>query len=120
MDAKNNPTTVDEYIAQFPEDIQQILFQIRAVIKDAAPGAVEKISYQMPGYSLKRGLVWFAAYKNHIGFYPTATGIAAFKDDLAGYKFSKGAVQFQLDAPIPFDLITKIVKFKVAENQGKK
>jgi uncharacterized protein YdhG (YjbR/CyaY superfamily) len=120
MEPRNKPTNVDEYIALFPEDIQKILFQIRAVIKEAAPGAVEKISYQMPGYSLKGGLVWFAAYKNHIGFYPTGTGIAAFKEELAGYKFSKGAVQFPLDAPIPFELITKIVKFKVTENQAKK
>jgi uncharacterized protein YdhG (YjbR/CyaY superfamily) len=113
------PATVDEYIAQFPADVQAVLNQVRAVIRDAAPGAVERISYQMPGYYLKGMLVWFAAHKRHIGFYPTASGIAAFQEELAAYKGAKGSVQFPLDQPMPVDLIRRIVQFKVAENLKK-
>jgi uncharacterized protein YdhG (YjbR/CyaY superfamily) len=115
----SKPTTIDEYIDQFPEDVQQILARVREVIKESAPGAVEKISYQMPGFYLKGMLVWFAGYKNHIGFYPTGEGIEAFKEELSPYKFSKGAVQFPLNRPIPYDLIRKMVKFRIAENQEK-
>jgi uncharacterized protein YdhG (YjbR/CyaY superfamily) len=117
---KNHPTTIDEYIAQFPEDVQQILTRIRTVIKESAPGAVEKISYQMPGFYLNGMVVWFGGHEHHIGFYPTGSGIEAFKDELASYKFSKGAVQFPLDQPVPYDLIRKIVKYRVGENIKKK
>lgn len=113
------PTTIDEYIAQFPEDIQQILTQIRAVIKEAAPQATEKISYQMPTFYLKGNLVHFAAFKHHIGFYPAPTGIEEFKEELSAYKGAKGSVQFPLDKPIPFALISRIVKYRVAENLTK-
>ena len=116
---KNPPTTIDEYIARCPEDIRPMLNRMRAVIKEAAPEATETISYQMPGFRLNGSLVWFGAHTNHIGFYPTGSGIAAFKKELAGYKVSKGAVQFPLDRPIPYDLIRKIVKFRVAENKKK-
>jgi len=116
---KGHPTTVDEYIAQFPEDVQQILKKVRVVIRESAPGAVEKISYQMPYYSLNGRLVYFAAHKHHIGLYPMGSGIAAFKDELSAYKGAKGSVQFPLDKPIPYELISKIVKFRVAENLKK-
>src|SRR5512138_543909 len=98
MEAKEGrPTTIDEYISQFPEDVQHILAKIRAVIKESAPEAVEKISYQMPAFSLRGILVWFAAHKHHIGFYPTASGIEAFKEELSAYRWAKGSVQFPLD-----------------------
>jgi len=116
---KDHPTTIDEYIAQFPEEVQQILVEIRALIKEITPEAVEKFSYQMPGFYLNGMLVWFAGHKNHIGFYPTRVGIQAFKDELSPYKFSKGAVQLPLNQPIPYDLIRKMVKFRIAENQRK-
>jgi uncharacterized protein YdhG (YjbR/CyaY superfamily) len=112
--------TIDEYITQFPVDVQLILQRLRGVIKETAPSAVEKISYQMPGFYLKGMLVWFAGHKNHIGFYPTAEGIEAFKTELTPYKFSKGAVQFPIDQPIPYDLIRKIVLHRVEKNLNKK
>lgn len=108
--------TVDEYIAQFPADIQKILESLRKVIKETAPAAKEKISYQMPTFYLHGNLVHFAAYKNHIGFYPTSSGIAAFQQEISNYKNSKGAVQLPLDKPLPYELISKIVEFRVAEN----
>ena len=114
------PSTIDEYIAQFPDDIQQKLQEIRAVIHAAAPEATEKISYQMPTFYLRGNLVHFAAFKKHIGFYPVPSGIAAFEEELAPYKRSKGAVQFPLDEPIPTELIGRIVQFRVAENLQKK
>lgn len=112
-------TSIDEYIASFPGDTQKILRKVRAVIKAAAPGAQEKISYQMPTFTLNGNLVHFAAFKNHIGFYPVPTGIEKFKKELAVYETGKGSVKFPLDRPIPFDLITKIVKFRVKENMAK-
>ena len=121
MEAKQAaPSSIDEYIAQFPAEIQQKLQEIRAVIHAAAPEATEKISYQMPTFYLRGNLVHFAAFKNHIGFYPVPSGIAAFEEELAPYKRSKGAVQFPLDQPIPFELIGRIVQFRVAENMSKK
>jgi uncharacterized protein YdhG (YjbR/CyaY superfamily) len=108
--------SIDEYIATFPEATQKILKKIRATIQAAAPDAEEKISYQMPTFALKGNLVHFAAYKNHIGFYPTPTGIEKFKKELSVYEGAKGPVQFPLDKPIPYDLISKIVKFRVKEN----
>lgn len=113
------PTNVDAYIASFPEETQTLLEQLRATIKKAAPGADELISYQMPAYKYNGMLVYFAGYKNHIGFYPTASGIANFTKDLSDFKNSKGAVQFPLDKPLPLQLVTKIVKFRVKENLEK-
>ncbi|MDX2174202.1 MAG: DUF1801 domain-containing protein [Bacteroidota bacterium] len=110
------PITVDDYISSFPEDVQQILQKIRTTIKEAAPDAEELISYQMPAYKYNGMLVYFAAYKQHIGFYPTASGIAKFKTELSKYKGAKGSVQFTLGKPIPFALIAKIVKYRVLEN----
>lgn len=112
--------TIDEYIRTFPSDIQNILEKMRQIIHEAAPEAVETISYQMPAFKLNGILVYFAAHKNHIGFYPTSSGIEAFEAELAPYKFSKGAVQFPLDERIPFGLIKKIVAFRVKENSKKK
>jgi uncharacterized protein YdhG (YjbR/CyaY superfamily) len=110
---------IDQYIALFPKEIQSLLQQMRATIKAAAPEAVEKISYQMPTFFLNGNLVHFAAFKSHIGFYPVPTGIEKFKKELSIYKTTKGAVQFPLDKPLPLALITKIVKFRVAENLRK-
>jgi len=115
--AKAHPATIDEYIAQFPEDVQRILQQVRAVIKESAPEAVEMISYQMPAFFQAGILVWFAGYRRHIGFYPKGSGIEAFKERLTAYKSAKGSVQFPLDKPMPFDLIREIVKFRIADNQ---
>jgi len=112
--------SINEYIKTFPPDIQNILKKIRQTIREAAPEAEEVISYQMPAFKLNGILVYFAAHKNHIGFYPTASGITAFEDELSSYQSSKGAVQFPLDKPVPFDLIKRIVEFKVKENLGKR
>ncbi len=112
-------TSIDEYIAAFPAKIQTVLQELRATIKVAAPDATEKISYQMPTFALKGNLVHFAAHKNHIGFYPTPSGIEAFREQLAPYESSKGAVQFPIDQPLPLGLISEIVKFRVAENLRK-
>ncbi|MCT4794907.1 iron chaperone [Exiguobacterium alkaliphilum] len=111
-------TTVDEYILQFPVEVQAILQTLRKSVKDISPEAEEKMSYQMPTYYLKGNLVHFAAYKNHIGFYPTPAGIDAFKDELSDYKSAKGSVQFPIDKPIPFELIKRIVEFRVSEMNG--
>ena len=111
--------TIDEYIATFPMDVQRKLDEMRATIKETAPEATEKISYQMPTFYLNGNLVYFAAFKNHIGFYPIPTGIEKFKKELSVYKTTKGAVQFPLDQPLPLDLVRKIVKFRVAENLRK-
>jgi len=113
------PTNVNEYIVSFPKATQTLLKQIRATIKKAAPDAEEIISYQMPAYKYNGPLVYFAGYKNHIGFYPTPQGITAFKKELSVYKGSKGAVQFPLDEKLPLDLITKIVKYRVKQNSEK-
>jgi uncharacterized protein YdhG (YjbR/CyaY superfamily) len=112
--------TVDEYISTFPADIQKILEKIRGIIKKQAPEAVESISYGMPGYKTnKRQLVYFAAYKNHIGFYATPTGHAKFAEELSTYQQGRGSVQFPLNKPIPYNLITRIVEFRVKENLHK-
>ena len=109
--------SIDEYIKAFPEDVQPILKGLRAAIKAAAPGAGETISYGIPTFTLNGNLVHFAAYKNHIGFYPTSSGIRAFKKELSPYKTSTGTVQFAIDKPLPLALISKIVRFRVAENK---
>jgi uncharacterized protein YdhG (YjbR/CyaY superfamily) len=111
--------SIDEYIALFPKDIQKKLEELRATIKAAAPDAKEKISYQMPTFDLYGNLVHFAAHKNHIGFYPTPSGIDAFKNELSVYEGAKGSVQFPLNKPLPLKLIRKIVKFRVSENVEK-
>ena len=116
----NKPANIDAYITGFPEDIQEKLQQLRVAIQKAAPGATEVISYAMPAFKMNSVLVYFAAYKNHIGFYPTASGIAAFTGELAGYKHSKGAIQFPVDQPLPLALITRIVAFRVAMDKVKK
>ena len=114
------PENTDAYIASFPETTHQLLEQMRATIKKAAPEAKEVISYAMPAFKMNRVLVYFAGYEHHIGFYPTASGIAHFEKEISVYKWSKGAVQFPLDKPLPLALITKIVKFRVAEDKLKK
>lgn len=108
--------TIDEYIATFPKDVQVILEQFRQAVKEAAPDAEETISYKMPAFKQKGILVWFAAFKNHIGFFPKVSAIEAFKDELSSYELSKGTIRFTLDKPIPFDLVKRIVKFRVKEN----
>lgn len=110
------PKTIDEYIAGFPPGVQKILQQIRRTIRKAAPDAEETIKYRMPTFTLKGNLVYFAAFESHIGFYPIPTGIAAFKKELSVYKQGKGSVQFPLDKPLPLNLITRIVRFRVKEN----
>ena len=110
------PRNFDEYLAAFPEEVQQILKQVRVNIKEAAPQAEEIISYGMPAYRLNGILVWFAAHSKHIGFYPGVSGIEAFKKELSIYKSAKGSVQFPFDKPMPLELITGIVKFRVNEN----
>jgi uncharacterized protein YdhG (YjbR/CyaY superfamily) len=113
------PMTIDEYIAGFPPEIQEILERIRATIKAAAPGAQEAISYQMPTFKLKGNLVHFAAFKAHIGFYPTPTGTEKFREELSVYQGGKGSIRFPLNKPIPYDLISRIVAFRVTENLEK-
>ena len=110
------PTTIDEYIAGFPSDVQAILEKIRLTIRQAAPDAKETIKYQMPTFTLNGNLVYFAAFKNHIGFYPPVTGLAKFRKALSVYEGPKGSLIFPFNEPIPFDLISQIVKFRVKEN----
>lgn len=112
-------TNMDEYISRFDENIQRLLEDIRKCIREAAPEAEEKISYQMPTFAYYGNLVHFAAYSGHIGFYPAPSGIEAFKDRLSQYKWAKGSVQFPIDKPMPFELISDIVRFRVQENAEK-
>ena len=112
-------TTIDEYIAAFPKNIQTLLEQMRATIWKAAPEAKEAISYGIPTFKLNGNLVHFAAFKNHIGFYPTPSGIEEFEKELSVYKQGKGSVQFPLDKPLPLALITRIVKYRTKKNTGK-
>ncbi len=112
--------TIDEYIGTFSKEVQEKLEKIRQIISKSAPKAEETISYQIPTFKLNGNLVHFAGYKKHIGFYPEPSGIEAFKDELAAYEVSKGSVKFQLNKPIPFDLIEKIVEFRVKENLVKR
>lgn len=110
------PSNIDEYIAGFPKEVQTVLEQVRATIRKAAPDAEEAISYGIPTFKLKKtNMVHFAGFKNHIGFYPTPTGSEAFKDVLSAYKTGKGSVQFPLDQPMPLDLITRIVQFRIGQ-----
>jgi uncharacterized protein YdhG (YjbR/CyaY superfamily) len=111
--------TVDEYFSTFPESTVNILEQVRKTIKKAAPEAKEVISYNMPAFKMNGVLVYYAAYKGHIGFYPTSTPIEVFKNELTPYKYSKGAIQFPINQPMPFDLIGRIVKFRVQADMEK-
>jgi len=116
---KEVPTTIDDYIAGFPPAVQEILEKMRSTIREAAPDAEEIIKYRMPTFTLNGNLVHFAAFKRHIGFYPVPTGIEKFKKELSVYEMGKGSVQFPLDEPVPFDLISRIVRFRVEENLKK-
>ena len=116
---RTTPKDIDEYIAGFPEQIQALLQKVRQTVHEAAPEAQEAIKYQMPTFTLKGNLVHFAAFKQHIGFYPAPSGIETFQKELATYASSKGAIRFPLDQPIPYDLISKIVKYRVEENSRK-
>lgn len=113
--AQRTPRSIDEYIAGFPPEVQDVLEQIRLAIKEVAPDAEEAISYGIPTFVLNGNLVHFAAFKNHIGFYPTPSGIARFEDRLASYERAKGSVRFPLDKPVPLGLIKKIVDFRAQE-----
>ena len=113
------PKDIDEYIAGFPTEVQQVLQQVRATIRKAAPEAEEAIKYQIPTFTLNGNLVHFAAFTHHVGFYPTPDGIESFKDELSAYERAKGSVQFPLDRPMPLDLISRIVKHRVRQNDEK-
>ncbi|NII85971.1 DUF1801 domain-containing protein [Pedobacter riviphilus] len=113
------PENIDQYIANFPIETQKLLQQIRETIHKAVPKANEVISYGMPAFKQNSVLVYFAGYAKHIGFYPTGSGIEAFKEEFTQYKWSKGAVQFPLNKPLPLDLITRITKFKAERDSEK-
>ena len=110
---------VDKFIAAYPEEVQAVLNKVRATIREAAPGAEETINYGIPTFTLNGNLVHFSAFKTHIGFYPTPSGVEKFKKELSKYEGAKGSVKFPLDQPIPYELIEKIVRFRVKENLAK-
>lgn len=112
------PADIDEYIEDFPANVRKILQKIRKTIQKAAPDATEVISYQMPAFKLNRVFIYFAGYKKHVSVYPAPRGVAAFKKELAEYEGGKGTVQFPLDHPVPYDLITRIVKYRVEEDSA--
>ena len=114
--AKTKFKTVDEYLSAFPKPAKTLLQEMRAAIRKSAPGAEEVISYNIPAFKQQRILVWYAAHKEHIGFYPGSAGIEAFKKQVSAYKWAKGSVQFPIDQPLPLDLVSKMVKFRVKEN----
>lgn len=117
---QNSPASVDAYIANFPADVQTVLHNLRALIRQEAPEAEELISYNLPTYKLNGPLVYFGAFQNHIGFYATPTGHEAFQEELSKYKSGKGSVRFPLNEPLPTDLIRRIVKFRIQENLEKR
>ncbi len=117
ISGKTTPETIDKYISEFPGETQEKLEELRTTIRNAAPEAEETISYQMPAFRLEGNLVYFAAFKNHIGFYPTSSGIKKFSRELSVYKGGKGSVQFPLNKPLPLSLVTRIVRFRVEENR---
>lgn len=117
--SRTTPKDIDEYIRLFPDDIQALLQSLRQTIREAAPDAKETISYQMPAFKQNGILVYFAAFKKHIGFYPTSSGIEAFREELSAYEGSKGTVRFPIDKPLPLDLVRDIVKFRVQETLEK-
>lgn len=119
MASRSTARTVDEYIAELPPETRKVLEEMRALIKASAPGATEKISYAIPTFHLNGNLVHFAAFEKHVGFYPTPSGIEAFKEELKPYKTAKGSVQFPLGQPLPSDLIRRMVEFRVRENTDK-
>jgi len=120
MNSTAKPATIDEYIAGFPEEIRSVLQQVRETIQQAAPEAAETISYGMPAYKFQgKPLVYFAAFKNHLGFYATPAGHEAFAEELSRYKQGKGSVQFPLNQPMPLELITRMVKFRIMKNLEK-
>ena len=112
--------TMDEYISTFPEEVQHILNELRQTIREAAPEAEETINYQIPTFALHGNLVHFAAFEKHIGFYPTPSGMEAFKKELSSYKSAKGSVQFPIDQPLPLPLLRRIVEYRVKENVERK
>lgn len=112
-------SNIDDYIASFPPETREILDRLRETIRKHAPGATQTINYGIPTFTLKGNLVHFAAFKNHIGFYPTPSGVEAFRKDLSDYEAAKGSIKFPIDKPLPFDLIGRIVKFRVEENKAK-
>ena len=114
---RDAPGSIDEYIRDFPEEVQAILQEVRATIRTAVPDAQETISYRMPAFTRKGILLYFAAYKHHVGLYPTANGIEAFRDELSGYKSSKGAVQFPMGKSMPLELIARIARHRADENE---
>lgn len=117
LSSQNKFNIVDEYISRFPRDVRKILKKLRQIIKESVPDAEETINYGIPTFKLNnKNLVHFAAFKNHIGFYPTPSAIVAFKKELSQYKQAKGSVQFSIDKPIPFDIVKRIVAFRVKEN----
>lgn len=116
---RTEPRTIDEYIAQFPDDVQAILLSIRATIREAAPDAKEALRYGLPTFVWHGNLVHFGAFREHIGFYPDPSGIDAFRAELAPYRTSKGAIQFPLGMPVPYDLIRRITEYRVQENLAK-
>lgn len=120
MAAKKTVKTVDAYISSYPNDVQLLLQRMRATIAKAAPKAKEGISYGIPSFRLHRILVWFAAFKNHIGFYPGVSGIATFKKELSVYKHAKGSVQFPFDKPLPLALVGRIVRFRAKEDEARR
>ena len=117
--AKTTPNPIDLYITEFPDNVQQQLQKLRKIILETVPNAEEIISYKMPAYKYYECLVYFAGYKNHIGFYPTGSGIAAFEDELGNYKYSKGAIQFEIDKELPRDLIVRMVEYRLAASIAK-
>lgn len=117
--SRKTPKDIDDYMGRFPQEVQQLLRKMRQTIQKAAPEAKETISYGIPAFKLNGMLVWFAAHKGHIGLYPGASGIAAFKKELSAFKSAKGSVQFPFDAPVPLALVSRIVKFRVQEDMGK-
>ncbi len=116
---KKIPKNIDDYVDRFPKEVQQLLKKMRLTIKKAAPKAKEAISYGIPTFTLAGNLVHFAAYKSHIGFYPGASAIAAFRNELSAYKGAKGSVQFPLDEPLPLAVVSRIVKFRVKQSSSK-
>jgi len=117
---RKTSASVDDYISRFPKEVQARLKKMRQTIRRAAPEAKETISYGIPAFTLDGMLVWFAAFKHHIGLYPRMSAIRAFKKELSGYKTAKGSIQFPLDKPLPLGLVSRIVKFRVKENLAKK
>ena len=116
---KKTPKDIDDYVGRFPKEVQQLLEKMRFTIKKAAPRAEETISYGIPAFTLNGRLVWFAAFKKHIGFYPGSSAVIAFKKELSAYKGAKGSVQFPFDEPLPLALVSRIVKFRVKENPSR-